>query len=74
MRNALTPILPLALAALCLTGCGSTRIVKVSPPAELFADCAGRAETTIEDALTNRAAIIACERDKNARGRAWAKD
>lgn len=45
---------------------------KVYPPAELMADCAGAAEPDIGAALANRRQIILCERDKNARLRAWA--
>lgn len=79
----MTRIMLLAMVLLCLTSCASgtgrrppalTLPVseRLSPPAELLADCRGAEEITIGDALQNRAAVIACERENNARLRAWA--
>lgn len=62
------------LISLCLSACASRpSLVRITPPAELMADCIGREERTIGEALENRYALIQCERDRNRRLREWAE-
>lgn len=63
------------LIFLCLSACASRpSLVRIIPPSELMADCIGRDERTVGEALENRFALIQCERDKNARLREWAAE